>query len=411
MMRQSFMKKEIAFMKNSCEQLIYSLVGIAQEEKSPRCQAYKRLPKWAWLQAFITWVMGVPHLGQKPFFNHHSPQRVVVYIFAMLAFFVALSVFLVQISPGVNLLIGLSLLLPLLFSLLVTSGLLRAMSMYMEHYASHQAFGKFSNLIGDLAAMIGFSVPLLVYEAAHKIHHPQVATEDDPDQEVLKRIGFIPGQSVQWYWRKLGIVLLPGKKFWEDLCYRWQSNFDSYQPAKRKLMLAVVLALPVIIASSASVITGSLLPFVIFVATWLLPLTYGVWFSKVLFVIGLHVYFYQPDSQLTARENYQMKTGAHFFGDDAPKCDLPLILRLAAWALWWLRLVFIHLLIGKFFVMGGSDNQQHDAHHVNGRAFQFWLAPYSRHEMVASGQYKMWHTWGSPLTVIRNNFEYWSRLQ
>jgi hypothetical protein len=165
------------------------------------------------------------------------------------------------------------------------------------------------------------------------------------------------------------------------------------------------------VAITLSLTSNSLMPLIAWGIAWLLPLTYGLWVSKVLFAIGLHVYFYQPDPRLSARENYQKKTGARFFGDDVPKRDLPLQQRYAGLLVWFVRFTFVHLLAGKLFVMGLSDNQLHDAHHVNGRDFRFWLAPYSRHELAQSGRYGMWHTWGSVLTAIKTNFEYWSRLK
>jgi fatty acid desaturase len=379
-------------------------------KKCPRCQAYERLPKWAWLQAVITWVMGVPHVGQQPYFSHHSPHRAVVAVFTMLALSVLSSALLIVLIPQAGLLMKPLLALALPASLMLTSGLLRALSIYVLHYASHGAFGRFNELIGEAAAMIGFAVPLATYRRAHNIHHPSVATEKDPDQSFIEEIIAALGQSVEAYERELLRTLLPGAKFLREQQGRWQNNFGSDQPLRRKLTLAIVLTLPVAIAVAVSLVIGSPMPLIVWLLAWALPLTYGVWVSKVLFAIGLHVYFCQPDPQLSARENYQMKTGARFFGDEVPARELPLLRRYAAWACYLLRFAFVHLLVGKAFVMGFSDNQQHDAHHVNGREFKFWIAPYSRHEMATSGRYEMWHTFGSVMTAIRENFKYWSKL-
>jgi fatty acid desaturase len=394
----------------SAQQLTSCPVCQRQDHQCPRCQAYERLPKWAWLQAFITSVMGVPHVGQQPYFRHHSPFTAAIMVFLMLALSVLSSTLLIALIPQSGPTMRVLLTLMLLASLMLTSGLLRAMSMFILHYASHGAFGRFNDMIGDFAAMVGFTVPLTTYRRDHNIHHPLVATEKDPDQSFIEQIITALGQTVEAYERELLYTLLPGAKFLREQQGRRQSNFGSEQPLRRKLTLATILALPVVIAVTVSLIICSLMPLIVWLVAWALPLTYGVWVSKVLYALGLHVYFYQPDPQLSARENYQLKTGARFFGDEVPAIELPLLRRYTAWVYYFLRFVLVHLLIGKAFVMGFSDNQQHDAHHVNGREFKFWVAPYSRHEMAMSGKYQMWHTFGSVMTPIRENSDYWSKL-
>ena len=117
----------------------------SNKEQCPRCQAYERLPKWRLLQAFITFVMGVPHPDprQTPIFKHRKFTRVIT-LFIVFYSSVALTCSLVAMFAAGNLFAQVLLVPPIIASLMITSGTLRTMSTYVLHYAGHGVFGKYN---------------------------------------------------------------------------------------------------------------------------------------------------------------------------------------------------------------------------------------------------------------------------
>ncbi|MFN0122011.1 MAG: hypothetical protein ACKV2V_16065 [Blastocatellia bacterium] len=378
----------------------------------PRRQAWERLPKWAWLQAFVTWVQGVPYPGQQPFFTSGPLSNALIHLMAPLLT-AALTGWLALYFPAAGWAEKLIMMALMLIGVLTTSGLLRAMSMYLEHYASHRAFGPYSSVIGEIAALLSQSIPLNLYEQDHLgPHHGHAASPEDPDQNWIESLGFRPGLPVSEYRAHLLRVLAPGRYFLRNLLARIAGNLSPEQPRWRRAAFISFQMAPLVIAELSRGATSRSVAMLAVMIAWYLPLTYGAWISRVLFALGLHVWFYRPDPRKSAYENMLGKTGARFFGDVVPAAELSGSARLFAWAIWWVRLILIHMLIGKLFVMGDSDNMTHDAHHQDpaGRIHKFWIANYTRPQLIAARpRFRAWHTWGTVLTAIEHNFLYWSQ--
>ena len=119
-------------------------------------------------------------------------------------------------------------------------------------------------------------------------------------------------------------------------------------------------------------------------------------------------------SGMKPREFYLSKTGGRFFGDPFPSEDIPFLTRYLSLSQWWFRFIILHLLIGKLFVVGISDNQQHDLHHIDprGTKYEWFNGIYSRQHLATYGREAshLWHTWGSVLTAIVLNFERMARM-
>lgn len=385
------------------------------ERSCPRCQAYELLPKSRLLQALITFVMSTPHKGQRPLLKQTRASRLLT-VFGVFGGAVATSsittmLLLTDSSPARFLL------LPLLATcVLTTSGITRSMSMYVLHYASHAALGRYSRLIGHAASTLVFVQSLNEYSQKHiKWHHPFLVDEVDPDQQAVLALGFIPGMPTAYYRRRLLKTLLSPRLFTMYLSSRVHSQFARSQPVRIKVITAVVHALPPALIAYEVYTSGSWTFVLVWAVAWLLPLTYGSYVSMLLFSLALHKWFLRREPGMTELDYYYAKTSARFFGDPAPSPRASLLNWYLAWCLWWLRFFLLHLLIGKLFVMGLSDSQHHDAHHTDpqGKEFRWWDNIQSRHHLATAGRNaaKMSHTWGSPFEDIRNNFRRMSKTQ
>lgn len=380
----------------------------SNEARCPRCQAYERLPKWRLLQAFITFVMGTPHAGQRPLFQHSRATRVVA-VFAAFYASVVLTCSLVALFATGNLFTRVVTVPAIIASVLVTSGALRTMSTFVLHYASHGAFGKYDRIVGEFASMTALTLSFDEYLRGHIYkHHPLLTSTEDPDQRTIAAWKFVPGMPRTYYTRRLWKVVLSPHYFFLHLRGRMDSQLANSLSLLRRVSVVLLHAMTLVVAITTCVVFDSLTPLFAWAIAWLLPLTYGTYLSMVLFALGLHRWFMDQQPGMNAREFYLSKTGGRFFGDAFPGRDVPFLKRYVLLGKWWFRLVVLHLLVGKLFVMGISDNQQHDIHHLDphGTRYEWFNGIYSRQHLATHGREarSLWHTWGSVLTPIRLNF-------
>lgn len=393
----------------------------SEEQQCPRCQAYERLPKWKWLQALITFVMGIPHDGQVPLLKQTKASRLATIFVAFFGAVGAAGVItaLLFVATWLAQVILAAL---LVVALLAASGMFRSMSMYVLHYASHGSYdgpgdpagGRWSRLIGHAASSIAFTLSLEEYAEKHnRKHHGKLGEKEDPDQQTIIALGFVPGMPYEFYRAQLLRVLVSPRHFWLHLRGRWASQFASARSSRLKALAVAVQVLPLAAAFVAVYVYGSGAPLLVWAVAWLLPLTYGTYVSMVLFALGLHRWFLQREPWMGKWEFYLAKTRARFFGDPVPPAELPTAEQYRRWGWWWVRFFLLHLLTGKLFVMGLSDNQQHDAHHIDPRSREFlwWDSTYSRQRLASSGRddAQMSQTWGSLLAAVRDNFERMAR--
>ncbi len=375
----------------------------SNKEQCPRCQAYERLPKWRLLQAFITFVMGVPHPDprQTPIFKHRKFTRVIT-LFIVFYSSVALTCSLVAMFAAGNLFAQVLLVPPIIASLMITSGTLRTMSTYVLHYAGHGVFGKYNRFVGELASMTALTLSFDEYEGDHIYkHHPLLTSKEDPDQRAIAAWKFVPGMSFTYYTRRLWQVMLSPRYFFLHLRGRMESQFANDLSLLRRVSVVVLHATMLLVGFSTCFVFDSLTPLFAWAIAWLLPLTYGTYLSMIFFALGLHRWFMDQPQGMKSREFYLSKTGARFFGDPFPAKDTPFLKRYVSLGNWWLRLIVLHLLVGKLFVMGISDNQQHDIHHLDphGTKYEWFNGIYSRQYLATHGREAghLWHTWGCDL--------------
>jgi hypothetical protein len=366
------------------------------------------------LQAFITFVMGAPHNGQTPIVRHNKISRVLtIFIGFYSSVFVTSTMVAVFANAGV---VTKVLLVPAITAaVLITSGMARSMSTYVLHYASHGAFGSHSRRIGEFASVAAFMLSFIEYQRGHiQKHHPLLTSQEDPDQQAIAALRFVPGMPLNYYASRLLTVILSPRHFILYMRGRVASQFASEVGRLHRVAVVVVQGIPLVVALALSFRNGSLLPLVVWAIAYALPLTYGAYVSLILFSLGLHRWFMEKQPGMTAREFYLSKTGGRFFGDNLPDSNLPTLRRYLALGIWWLRFLVLHLLIGKLFVLGISDNQQHDAHHIDprGTKHEWFDSVYSRNRLASSGRdaANLWNTWGSILSAIWLNFQRLSEM-
>ena len=203
--------------------------------------------------------------------------------------------------------------------------------------------------------------------------------------------------------------MLSPRYFFLHLRGRMESQFANDLSLLRRVSVVVLHATMLLVGFSTCFVFDSLTPLFAWAIAWLLPLTYGTYLSMIFFALGLHRWFMDQPQGMKSREFYLSKTGARFFGDPFPAKDTPFLKRYVSLGNWWLRLIVLHLLVGKLFVMGISDNQQHDIHHLDphGTKYEWFNGIYSRQYLATHGREAghLWHTWGSIFTAIRLNFE------
>ena len=361
---------------------------------TPRQEAFKRLPRNRVFQAFLTFVSGVPAEGQSPLWKN-TPLSVVATSHGMLATSVtvgALATVGAAISGGVT---GALFLAVAFVAGMISTGRLRASHHMILHHASHGDFGKLSNFIGESASLMAFTMPLSEYRPKHIYHHGHTADKDDPELQLVHRLGFVPGKSVKWYWRQLRRVLVSPRYIGTNLHNRWNSNFGPQVPSRRKALAALVQGGILAGAVAASVVQASILPFIVYLMAWALPLTFGWHVSQTLYVMGLHLWELEQEERITKRQFYVQKTGARFFADPLPAQGQGLVATALAWARWGLRFAFLHLLVSRLFCVSG-DNSGHDVHHIALAKLDWPNVAYDRPRLLkdAQGKDDYWNTWG-----------------
>jgi fatty acid desaturase len=371
----------------------------------PRCQAYARLPKWRWLQSFITFVMGVPHIGQTPLLVK-TPLVCFFGIYLSLWLSTVLAAGLVLALSQVNGIAAALLTCPLAISTLSTTGLFRAMHNYLLHHASHGDFGSRSRFIGELAGATAITISFQQYRFEHRLHHAGLTNEDDPDQRAITNLGFRPGLSIRGYRKLLYRLMFLRLDYF--IIHSWRrlgNNLTGSTSYTHRLLFISIHGAVFGSALLAGALLRSPVPIVAWAVAWLLPITYGYFASMVLYSLGLHRWHSQTSER--TRADYLAKTGARFFGDPCPDKGSSRIVSFVRWTRWWLRFLFVHLLVSRIAVIGYTDNGCHDVHHAypRGDRFDWCNSTYARSAILESSadRESFWHTWGL-FTAIRDNF-------
>ncbi|MFE0703093.1 fatty acid desaturase [Streptomyces sp. NPDC058872] len=297
----------------------------------------------------LTLLTGRPYAGQAPV--RRTPTRHLVNALTSCALGVALGV--AALTGGGPLLV---LLVP---GWAATLHGARNLRMMIYHQCAHQNMWRKrrpDELVGRLIAAALMIQDFDRYSAEHvgdhhALHH--MTTRDPTVQAFLVTLRLRPGMSRARMWRRVLATCVSPWFHIRFLVARVRSYYAYAGPAWR---VGTTLAY----ALAATVVTWLHLWTVVLVV-WALPMILFFQISNVFRLCVKHS-FPQPDQQLRrGKEYFAGLTNAIFIGERAPSPGLPAARRFAAWARWWLRMLFIHF-PSRYLVLTG-DTVVHDYHH------------------------------------------------
>ena len=338
-------------------------------------ETMRGLPRF--LQPFLTWVTGVPLAGERPVIPW-SPAKVA-----------ALGV--LQIAAGIA--IGAFALAPLrawtapllVLSWLTTAGGMRRLDVLMIHQSLHGMVAKsprVNRIVGEVLTTLLWRAPYDENRKEHLLHHAFPCSMKDIDTRYLISTGMRPGMARPEFHRYLVKLLLSPRHHWGFFSGRVKSNFSASAPRYRLAMSVAYLAASLVFVG----VTGLWLDWLLL---WVLPVSFFFQNATVLYTLSEHRWWiFDHAEKLTMQQRDQLTFGRHC-GEPAP---LGAPNRVAAWAAWWARILFVHAPYRMFVLVG--DTVQHDLHHVRPKC-DWANSPYERHADIADGSTRYTEVWGT----------------
>ncbi len=327
------------------------------------------------LQPFLTWVTGVPLAGERPLIPW-SPAKVA-----------ALGVF--QIAAGIAL--GALALAPfrwwsaplLVLSWLTTAGGMRRLDVLMIHQSLHgmvAASPRANRVVGELLTTLLWRAPYDENRKEHLLHHAFPCSMKDIDTRYLIGTGMRPGMARAEFHRYLVKLLFSPRHHWGFFWGRLESNFSRAAPPYRLAMSVAHLAIVAAFLAVTHLWAGWLV-------LWLVPVSFFFQNATVLYTLSEHRWWiFGHAEKLTVQQRDELTFG-RLCGEAAPAGGSA-----AAWAAWWLRLLFVHSPYRAFVLVG--DTVQHDLHHVRPKC-DWANSPYERFADVSAGSTRYSEVWGT----------------
>ncbi|MFE5565684.1 fatty acid desaturase family protein [Amycolatopsis japonica] len=322
----------------------------------------KWLPKWARIlfEAFITWLCGCPHRGQRPLV--HRPKT--VYTLEAVAGFV------IVVALGYLLIdLGAWFLLPIQWILLTG----RAWALFnIFHHATHKTLfrnERMNRAIAFACSILAFSSSLDSYRREHiRSHHTKAMCTYEDEEAAFMPLGFPPGMPKAYYYRRLlRLVMMPTSYLVYTKYRLW--DWLKGEPLWRKATVwgfgAGLIVVSAVIGELSSLGLAYIFPmFVVFNITGLLGT-----FSE-------HHWGTLLDAP--PRLRLVLLQQSRFLLDPAPPAGA-----WGAWSRWWLRLVFYHLPV-RVGVLPG-DSLHHDHHHRHPRTEHWTMSTFERFQHLENG--------------------------
>ncbi len=216
------------------------------------------------------------------------------------------------------------------------------------------------------------AAPYDLFRHDHLTHHHTTRTDDDPDVRFLRTTGFRRGMTRAEFRR---YILLTSLSPWFHLKYlasrlKWNFTAPPYRVAITVLYLGGV-------AWSIAVTGGLVEWLVVFAFPAVIPF-------QVASLINYHSEHRWLDHEPgLGRIHTARVCVGRFCGDPAPQISTSNVPSwLAAWGVWWTRVLFVHLPYRLFVLVG--DQSQHDLHHR--RPGSDWAnAAYARRDDILKG--------------------------
>jgi hypothetical protein len=343
-----------------------------------REQWKRRLP--GVLQPFLTWLSGYPYRGQQPLFPG-KPWWVMVLMPVLLVAGGVLAGFVIVEHGGWTWL-GL----PFAWMAVVSGA--RTLQVQTFHQAVHGVLsGKawLDRAITETLSTMICSQDFTAYRTDHaEIHHPTLASDEDPDKQfVIEVLKIEPGQTVEENRRLFWAALCSPRIHLVFLLGRLKANFVTAPPIRR-LMSVVWWA-----SVAATVLAhGMLWPLFL---SFLLPQSLGYQASAVSQFLTEHLWFQMQLPGQTARQHHQSLLVNRHLGDWLPSPELQGLEWIREWLRWWTRLLTYHLFIRTTVLVG--DLPVHGTHHLVPKDRGWTSAIFRSRELLAKAE-------GVPLQLI-----------
>jgi fatty acid desaturase len=288
-----------------------------------------------------------------------------------------------------------AMLLPVLpVSWMFTVGAARKLHTTVMHYCVHDNFLRsklVDRIVGEVISTIIMVQPFDAYQGDHKnTHHTKhLATLDDPDVKFLMRCGFRPGQSKGFYWQQFWRTCLSPSFHCFFLFVRLRPNFwEAETPLYRRAMSFIWHSALLAAVAATCYAQANLLPALLFMGAWVLPLTALMHLSALAQFSSEHRWMavYSSDFNETGKPYKVLLarlTSGRFCGECVPSAGLSGIARLKAWIVWTARMIFIHAPT-RIFVLTGSLCT-HDFHHRKAMHPDWGNEFYARQRDVEAG--------------------------
>lgn len=332
--------------------------------------SYNRFPRFT--QHFWTWLTGKPLPGQKPLFVLNAWWHWILTVFVLITS-VGMNILTVTYKPFLWQFF-------LVVTWLFTVGSARKLQAVICHHCVHYRFTKnilVDRFIAEISSLLIWGQNFLDYRYDHVfMHHKKCffRTTQDPDANLLFKLGFRPGMSKKALWfNLLRQVFSPGfhLNLFSD---RVKSNFIT-APIYR-IIFSICFALLLITGitlSNLSWQTGFLVLFV--------PLFPLLHISALLQFLSEHAWFVKTEYQGHPRFFHTDSSWGRFCGDRLPIThNLGVLQKSAAWVKWVLRQLFYHLPM-RITVLPG-DLSQHDFHHRYPVESNWVMAVYARQQDI-----------------------------
>jgi fatty acid desaturase len=317
------------------------------------------------LEAFVTWLSGCPHRGQKQYVRG---SKAVYAAEAFGGFFTAIGLGYLVLATGFWYL------LPIPWIILAG----RAWALFnILHHGIHNTLFKsmrLNRLLASCSSIIAFSSsPDSYYKEHIESHHTRAIGTYNDKEAVFMPLGLPPGMPKRRYYRRLAwLIFTP----WTYLLYARYRLWDwqKEEPWERKTMVWTFAAALVTGAWYFNLLEALFLVYVV-------PLFVVMNASGLLGTFSEHHWGTLLDKP--SRTRLLLLQQARFLLDPAPDRALPWQQRAGRWVLWWARLLFYHLPV-RVAVLPG-DFVHHDHHHRHPRTEDWANSAYERFDHLQYG--------------------------
>ena len=310
------------------------------------------------IQAYLTWLTGIPHSGQ----NVRKRKRLENLIAAIGALCLGIYATHAALGEGISIVARTAL---LFLGYGHTLYALRCLRLPNFHYASHYELTRIRSLDHVIGVLIGTFLlipPISSYQRQHiegpgKVHHKwsDLLTPGEDTFEVIKSYGFQPGAPRRAHWVRLWLLLANPLFYIGRFSNGIRGAFFSRSTIENTVSMSTWLCIIVCISCNHA--------WSQFVLIWLVP---RVLFFEAAQVFRNLVEHYFPRCAAGKRTpgDFRAMTKAVFAGEPAPQMDSQdsSIKRGLSWCSWSMRMLVIHL-PARLWVLTG-DTPCHDLHHL-----------------------------------------------